>query len=79
MEDTPETWRRVLDFEGRWYRHAGAKEAAIRDEFGWTAARYYQTLNDLVDDPDALAYAPVTIRRLQRVREQLRLDRSTRK
>ena len=31
----------VLEFERRWTRHAGAKEEAIREVFGLSAARYY--------------------------------------
>ena len=43
-----------LAFEGEWRRHAGAKEEAIRAEFGLTPARYYQVLGRLIDTPDAL-------------------------
>lgn len=58
--------RAVLDMEGRFWRHAGTKEAAIRAELGMTQVRYYQVLRRLVDDPAALAYAPVTVNRLRR-------------
>jgi hypothetical protein len=56
----------VLDMEGRFWRHTGTKEAAIRAELGMTQVRYYQALRRLVDDPAALAYAPVTVNRLRR-------------
>ncbi len=59
---------RILDFERRWWRHAGSKEQAIRDEFGLSATRYYQLLNQLLDDPAALAYEPVLVKRLRRLR-----------
>ena len=36
---------RILDFEGNWWRYAGAKEAAIKELFDLTAPRYYQLLN----------------------------------
>ena len=34
--------RAVLAFERQWWRYAGAKEAAIREEFGLSPTRYYQ-------------------------------------
>ncbi|NES16726.1 MULTISPECIES: DUF3263 domain-containing protein [Micromonospora] len=60
--------RRILDFEQRWWKHAGAKEQAIRDTFGLSATRYYQLLNTLLDHPAALAAEPVLIGRLRRLR-----------
>ncbi|MFF3864382.1 DUF3263 domain-containing protein [Micromonospora sp. NPDC001898] len=60
--------RRILAFEQQWWRHAGAKEQAIRDGFGLSATRYYQLLNGLLDNPAALAAEPVLIGRLRRLR-----------
>ena len=60
--------RRVLAFERQWWRHAGAKEQAIRDTFGLSATRYYQLLNALLDNPAALAADPVLVARLRRLR-----------
>ncbi|MGW5671867.1 DUF3263 domain-containing protein, partial [Micromonospora sp. NPDC003776] len=60
--------RRILDFERQWWKHAGAKEQAIRDTFGLSATRYYQLLNTLLDHPAALAAEPVLIGRLRRLR-----------
>lgn len=60
--------RRILDFEQRWWRHAGSKEQAIRDTFELSATRYYQLLNALLDHPAALAAEPVLIGRLRRLR-----------
>jgi hypothetical protein len=59
-----------LAFEGEWRRHAGAKEEAIRAEFGLTPARYYQVLGRLIDTPDALAHDPMLVRRLRRRRDE---------
>jgi hypothetical protein len=59
----------ILDFERRWWRHAGAKEQAIREEFGLSAARYYQLLGALIDRPDALKHDPMLVKRLLRLRE----------
>ncbi|MEV4660403.1 DUF3263 domain-containing protein [Micromonospora echinofusca] len=60
--------RRILAFERQWWRHAGAKEQAIRDTFGLSATRYYQLLNGLLDNPAALAAEPVLVGRLRRLR-----------
>ncbi|MCU1543403.1 MAG: hypothetical protein JWM50_1268 [Microbacteriaceae bacterium] len=59
----------ILDFERRSWRHRGAKEEAIRDVFGFSAARYYQMLNAVIDSPDALRHDPMLIKRLQRARD----------
>jgi hypothetical protein len=58
----------ILAFESKWWKHAGAKEQAIRDAFGLSSTRYYQLLNGLLDNPAALAQDPVLIGRLRRLR-----------
>jgi hypothetical protein len=60
---------RILDFEGNWWRYAGAKEAAIKELFDLTAPRYYHLLNDFIDRDDALAESPMLVKRLRRLRE----------
>ncbi|MEV1143453.1 DUF3263 domain-containing protein [Micromonospora sp. NPDC049799] len=60
--------RDILDFEQQWWRHAGAKEQAIRDRFDLSATRYYQLLNGLLDNPAALAAEPLLVGRLRRLR-----------
>lgn len=60
--------QQILAFESKWWKHAGAKEQAIRDEFDLSATRYYQLLNALLDNPAALAHDPVLIGRLRRIR-----------
>jgi hypothetical protein len=60
--------RQVLAFERQWWKHAGAKEQAIRDLFGVSATRYYQLLNALLDNPAALGHDPVLVQRLRRLR-----------
>jgi len=61
--------RAVLDFERGWTRHAGAKEEAIRQTFGLSATRYYQLLGALIETRQALAYDPLLVGRLLRLRE----------
>jgi hypothetical protein len=58
----------VLAFESRWWRYAGAKEAAIVESFGVSPTRYYQQLNALLDREDALSADPLLVRRLLRLR-----------
>jgi Protein of unknown function (DUF3263) len=70
--------RRVLAFERQWWRHAGAKEEAIRRQFGVGPTAYYQLLSRLLDDPAAIAYDPMLVKRLQRQRASRRRQRSGR-
>jgi hypothetical protein len=58
----------ILAFEARWWRYAGHKEQAIRDELGLWPTRYYQLLVRLLDNPEALAADPVLVNRLRRIR-----------
>lgn len=68
----------ILEFEHRWGEHNGTKGQAIRDQFGLSAARYYQVLNTLIDSAAALAHDPMLVRRLLRVRDARSEARSTR-
>ena len=60
---------RILDFERQWWRYAGAKETGIKEQFNISAREYYELLNNLIDREDALAAAPLLIKRLRRLRE----------
>jgi uncharacterized protein DUF3263 len=71
--------RHVLAFERHWWRHAGAKEEAIRREFGVGPTAYYQLLSRLIDDPAAIAYDPLLVKRLQRQRASRQRRRSRRR
>jgi Protein of unknown function (DUF3263) len=71
--------RGVLAFERQWWRHAGAKEEAIRREFGIGPTAYYQLLSRLLDDPAALALDPMLVKRLQRQRAARRRRRASRR
>lgn len=68
----------ILAFERQWWKHAGAKEEAIRREFGISSARYYQLLGNLIDSPLALAHDPMLIKRLGRVRDARTAARAAR-
>ena len=70
--------RAILDFEREWWQHPGAKEDAIRQSFDLSPARFYQILGQLMDSEEALAYDPMLIKRLQRVRDERRHSRDSR-
>ena len=69
----------VLEFERNWWRYAGAKEQAIRDQFSLSATRYYQVLNGLLDSPAAVAYDPLLVKRLRRLRDRRQAARTARR
>ena len=67
--------RAILEFECGWWLEPGPKEAAIRSRLGLSASRYRELLHQLLDDPEAMAFDPLLVRRLQRTREQKRRSR----
>jgi len=69
----------ILAFERHWWKYAGAKEQAIRDQFQMSATRYYQVLNALIDRPEALAHDPLLVKRLRRLRAARQRARSARR
>lgn len=71
--------RKVLEFERYWWKYAGAKERAIRERFDLSATRYYQLLNEIIDMPEALAYDPILVKRLQRLRAFRQRQRTARR
>ncbi|MCI0685774.1 MAG: DUF3263 domain-containing protein [Sporichthyaceae bacterium] len=72
MTALPEPGPAILELEAAWYRHPGAKDAAIRERLGISPVRYHQLLAALLDNPAALAHNPVLVNRLRRLREQRR-------
>jgi len=71
--------RQILEFERQWWKYAGAKEQAIRDLFDMSATRYYQIINSLIDNPEALAFDPMLVKRLRRMRAARQRARSARR
>ena len=69
----------ILAFERQWWKYAGAKEQAIRELFDMSATRYYQVLNALLDRPEALAFDPMLVKRLRRLRAARQRARSARR
>jgi hypothetical protein len=66
----------ILEFERTWWRSPGAKEQIIREKFDMSPTRYYQVLNALIDSQAALAADPLLVKRLRRLREERRRNRS---
>ncbi|TVT59056.1 DUF3263 domain-containing protein [Amycolatopsis rhizosphaerae] len=58
----------ILAFERQWWRFAGAKEQAIREQFDLSPTRYYQLLNQLLEKPEALSADPMLVKRLRKLR-----------
>jgi len=67
--------RAILDFEREAWRLQIAKQRAIRERFGFSATRYHQLLHRAIDRPEALAYDPMLVRRLRRLRDERRRRR----
>jgi hypothetical protein len=78
-DDLSERDRRILAFERHWWHYAGAKEQAVREHFDMSATRYYQVLNALIDQPAALEYDPLLVKRLRRLRAARQRARSARR
>ena len=65
----------ILDFERIWWTLDNPKDALIRERFHCSATDYYQELNQVLQHPDALAYDPLVVRRLHRLRDRRRRAR----
>ena len=68
--------RELLDFEREAWKLRMPKERAIRERFGFSSARYHQLMNRAIDRPEALAYDPMLVRRLRRIRDARRRKRA---
>jgi hypothetical protein len=68
MAELTEQEIHILDFERSWWKHAGVKEQAIKERFSMSATRYYQVLNELLENPAALEHDPILVKRLKRLR-----------
>ena len=71
--------REILDFEREWWKYSGSKEVAVRERFDLSPTRYYQLLNRLIDEDAALAYDPMLVKRLRRLRSARQRQRAARR
>jgi hypothetical protein len=69
----------ILRFERQWWQYAGVKEQAVRELFALSPTRYYQVLNQIIDNPAALAVEPLLVRRLRRLRASRQKTRAARR
>jgi hypothetical protein len=76
MDQLTDEQTAILDFERAWWKYAGAKEQAIRETFNCSSTRHYQRLNAIIDLDAALAYDPLLVRRLRRLRDARARQRS---
>ena len=65
----------ILDLERTAWTLPGRKEDLVRERVGLAPTTYRKLLAALLDDPEALAYDPLLIRRLRRVRDERRRAR----
>ena len=79
VDELSERDREILNFERQWWTYAGAKEQAVREKFDMSSTRYYQVLNALIDRPEAIAFDPLLVRRLRRLRAARQRARSARR
>lgn len=68
-----------MAFERSWWQEGGPKERLIRERLGLSPTRYHQLLMRAIDLPEALAYDPMLVRRLSRLRESRRRTRVARR
>ena len=68
MAELSEQEIQILDFERSWWKHAGVKEQAIKERFSMSATKYYQVLNELLENPASLEHDPILVKRLKRLR-----------
>lgn len=62
--------RAILDFERFSWKEPGPKDQAIEMTLGLTAAAYYERLRSLVTGAAALAYDPLTAKRVLTIIEE---------
>lgn len=66
----------ILDFEDSWWSAPQGKDAEVMERFSISSAVYHQILNRLLDEPAALEYKPLLVKRLRRLRASRRDHRS---
>jgi hypothetical protein len=70
---------RVLEFERSDGRRRRSKDRAIRERLEITPTRYHQLLLAALERPEALAFDPMLVRRLRRLRDARRHTRFARR
>ena len=60
--------RAILDLERTWWLDGEVKGAVIRRRLQVSPSRYYRLLQVLLENPAAMAYDPLVVRRIRRER-----------
>lgn len=69
----------ILEFSRLRWKHLGLKDTAALVLFGLSPIAYSQTLQSIIDRPEAEAYDAEYVRRLRRVRDARLADRPSRR
>lgn len=69
--------KETLNLESGWWRYPAQKDAAIRERFDETPTAYYARLRELLRNPEAAQWAPLTVHRLLRLETARREQRSS--
>ena len=75
MSEFTDEHRAMLDFESTWWSYPGTKTAGIRERFSMSSTKYHLELNSVIEMDEALAYAPMVVKRLHRRRSARRTER----
>jgi|GEM_PF-1110722 len=65
----------MVHFEATWFVEGVDRHDTIRARFGCSVEEYNLELNQVIDDPAALALDPLVVRRLRRNRDRRRRAR----
>jgi len=65
----------MLEFERTYWSFDEPKDTLIRARFQCSADEYYAELNELLEQPAAMAHDPLVVRRVQRQRLRRRRQR----
>lgn len=61
------------------YKYPGARESDAHDLVGMSPVVFHRHVNELLDDPAALAAYPLEVKRLRRLRDARRQARGARR
>lgn len=75
MADLTPDERTMLDFEREWWMLGGRKDDLIRSRLRMSPSTYYRGVQALIERDAALAYDPLTVKRLRRQRDERRRQR----
>ncbi len=75
MADLTPHERTMLDFEREWWMLGGRKDDLIRSRLRMSPSTYYRGVQALIEREAALAYDPLTVKRLRRQRDERRRQR----